>query len=153
MQSNGCIVFLGENHPSFNQFQPLDSMWCATQRLTHCFINGHNCSLPTGAVAKCAISNIMSGVLNYFFFRATKGQNQSKDRCLRAKWSPLSYVFLCILELTKGQTGNGLRAGFGSRAAIWEGLHYVIELILPILQTFWHSGYDLLQEWWLNRYT
>ena len=44
------------------------------------------------------------GVLNYFFLRATKGRRQFKDRYLRVKWSPLSYVFLCILELTKGQT-------------------------------------------------
>ena len=36
--------------------------------------------------------------------RATKGRRQFKDRCLRAKRSPLSYVFLCISELTKGQT-------------------------------------------------
>ena len=48
--------------------------------------------------------NSYSRVLNYFFLRATKGRRQFKDRCLRAKWSSLPYAFLCILELTKGQT-------------------------------------------------
>ena len=57
------------------------------------------------AAQTCHKTNICNpGVLNYFFLRATKDQRQFKDRCLRAKWSPLSYVFLCILELTKGQT-------------------------------------------------
>ena len=50
------------------------------------------------------MSLVRPGVLNYFFLRATKGRRQFKDRCLRAKWSPLSCVFLCIMTLTKGQT-------------------------------------------------
>ena len=45
-----------------------------------------------------------TGDLKYFFLRATKGQRQFKGRCLRTKWSSLSYVFVCILGLTKGQT-------------------------------------------------
>ena len=53
----------------------------------------------------CSVISFMPGVLNYFSLRATKGRSQFKDRCLRAKLSPLSYVFLCILELTKGQAG------------------------------------------------
>ena len=37
-----------------------------------------------------------SGVLNYFCFRAKKGQRQLKNRCIRAKWTPFPYVLLCF---------------------------------------------------------
>ena len=57
-----------------------------------------------GRLSSSVVGLHRSGVLNYFFLRATKDRRQFKDSCLRAKWSPLSYVFLCILGLTKGQT-------------------------------------------------
>ena len=37
-----------------------------------------------------------TGVLNYFCWRAIKGQRQLKDRCMRAKWTPFPYVLLCF---------------------------------------------------------
>ena len=39
----------------------------------------------------------------FFFSLAIKGQRQLKDRCLRAKWTSLPFVFLCILKFMKGQ--------------------------------------------------
>ena len=70
-------------------------------------------------------SSHFAGVLNYFFLRATKDQRKFKDRCLRAKWSPLSYVFLCTLELTNGQThmvcGPDLAQGPPFEAACYIG--------------------------------
>ena len=68
----------------------------------------------------------IAGVRNYFFFRATKGRRQSKDRCLRAKWAPL------YIGVDKGPN-YGLRARLGPRAAIWEGLVYSISNTTNIL--------------------
>ena len=45
-----------------------------------------------------------SGVLTHFCWRAIMGHRQFKERYLRAKWTPLLYVLLCILKLTKGHT-------------------------------------------------
>ena len=45
-----------------------------------------------------------SGFLNYFSYGPQRAKDSLKIWCLRAKWSPLCYVFLCILELTKGKT-------------------------------------------------
>ena len=54
-------------------------------------------------IRACLIA-LYQGFSFFFFLRATKGRRQFKVRCLRAKWSSMSYVFLCILELTKSQT-------------------------------------------------
>ena len=60
---------------------------------------------------------------------AIKGHRQLKDRCLRAKWTSFPYVLLCFFEVDKEPNKNGRRAGFGPRAAIWEGLPYIL---LPV---------------------
>ena len=39
----------------------------------------------------------------FSFWWATKYQRQLKDTCLRAKWTQLPYVFLCVSKLTVGK--------------------------------------------------
>ena len=86
----------------------------------------------------------MAGVLNYFLRHAIKSQRQFKDTCLRAKWTPLPYAFLCLVKLSKGQTRMVLGAGFGPRAAIWEGLRYGHNLLL--ISSRWNTAVALTLE-------
>ena len=109
IQGNSTLIACGQNAPSC---YPLnwEICFCGAEALCVTIIkiivyNTWNllsvllCIRPQGTAQKPN-----TGVLNYFFLWATQCRRQFKDRCLRAKWSPLSYVFLCILELTKGQT-------------------------------------------------